>query len=78
MDTEKKSVREYFMFTDEYNLMYHFHVAGGTIKEVATVPPDVRKDFRSFFSIRPLFILALVSSTDRFSYFCQPSSPFLN
>ncbi|CAF3727570.1 unnamed protein product [Adineta steineri] len=39
-DHEKKSSRENFIFTDEYNLLYHFYVEGRTIKEVATVPPD--------------------------------------
>lgn len=41
MEQEKKSPRENFIFTDEYNLLYHFYVEGRTIKEVATVPPDV-------------------------------------
>ncbi|CAF0755920.1 unnamed protein product [Rotaria sordida] len=39
-DHEKKTARENFIFTDEYNLLYHFYVEGRTIKEVATVPPD--------------------------------------
>ncbi|CAF4692362.1 unnamed protein product, partial [Rotaria magnacalcarata] len=39
-DFEKKLSRENFIFTDEYNLLYHFYVEGRTIKEVATVPPD--------------------------------------
>ncbi|UJR35929.1 hypothetical protein I4U23_028670 [Adineta vaga] len=39
-DHDKKSSRENFIFTDEYNLLYHFYVEGRTIKEVATVPPD--------------------------------------
>ncbi|CAF2904464.1 unnamed protein product [Rotaria sp. Silwood2] len=39
-DHEKKLSRENFIFTDEYNLLYHFYVEGRTIKEVATVPPD--------------------------------------
>ncbi|CAF0830559.1 unnamed protein product [Adineta ricciae] len=40
VDFDKKSSRENFIFTDEYNLLYHFYVEGRTIKEVATVPPD--------------------------------------
>lgn len=40
IETEKKAPRENFIFTDEYNLLYHFYVEGRTIKEVATVPPD--------------------------------------
>jgi hypothetical protein len=40
-DHENKSSRENFIFTDEYNLLYHFYVEGRSIKEVATVPPDV-------------------------------------
>lgn len=42
-EQEKKLSRENFIFTDEYNLLYHFYVEGRTIKEVATVPPDVLK-----------------------------------
>ena len=45
IDLEKKSSRENFIFTDEHSLLYHFYVEGRTIKEVATVPPDVRKIF---------------------------------
>lgn len=40
-EQEKKTSRENFIFTDEHNLLYHFYVEGRTIKEVATVPPDV-------------------------------------
>ncbi|CAF0850740.1 unnamed protein product [Didymodactylos carnosus] len=32
--------REHFIFTDEYNLLYHFYVEARVIKEIATVPPD--------------------------------------
>ena len=50
MEQEKKSPRENFIFTDEYNLLYHFYVEGRTIKEVATVPPDVNT-YSSFFPL---------------------------
>ena len=55
---EKKSPRENFIFTDEYNLLYHFYVEGRTIKEVATVPPDV-KTHVAFFSLIILFLFYL-------------------
>ena len=50
-EQEKKAPRENFIFTDEYNLLYHFYVEGRTIKEVATVPPDVWISFSSFVRI---------------------------
>lgn len=51
IETEKKAPRENFIFTDEYNLLYHFYVEGRTIKEVATVPPDVRTNIVFFLHL---------------------------
>ena len=72
LDTEKKSSRENFIFTDEYNLLYHFYVEGRTIKEVATVPPDVSRDVDlSFSTQRALLTLAFISSSHWSGYVLQ-------